>query len=61
MTEDVEYIIRKIIEEYKQCGLIVNIEKTIYLCIDNEHENLNLEDNSIIAVCSNYKYYLLNF
>jgi hypothetical protein len=45
-----EYMIRKLIEKYKQCDLTVNIKKTKYLCIGNEHENLNLKNYSIIAV-----------
>lgn len=54
--EDMEYMVRKLIEEYGKWRLTVNTEKTKYLCIGAEYKNLNLEDNTTITACSSYKY-----
>jgi len=54
--ENMGYVIRQLIGEYKQYGPTVNIEITRYLCIGDEYENLNLENYDIIVVCSNYIY-----
>ncbi|XP_072375789.1 uncharacterized protein [Diabrotica undecimpunctata] len=47
--EDLEYMARKLMEEYKKWGLEVNLQKTQYLCIGGEHtvDDLDLEDGKI--------------
>lgn len=54
--DDIEYMTRKLIEEYKKWGLEVNISKTEYMCIGGTQQNLLLEDGQIIRSCENYKY-----
>jgi len=44
-----EYIMRKLMEEYQGWGLTVNTQKTKYLCIETEIENLILESNRKVA------------
>ena len=51
-----EYMTRKLIEEYKLWGLEVNTKKTEYMCIGEEQMNLILEDEQEIINCSGYKY-----
>lgn len=56
--EDLEYMTRKLIEEYSKWGLSMNIDKTEYLCIgtDLNDTDLNLNDNKTIRTSSKYKY-----
>lgn len=35
-TEDMDYMMRQLLEEYKKWVLAVNIEKTKYLCVRAE-------------------------
>lgn len=55
--EDLEYMTRKIKEEYEKWWLIVsiNISKIKYLCIGPE-TNMKLENKEEITACSVYKY-----
>jgi len=41
--EDLEYMTRKLKETYKKWGLDMNLNKTIYLCIEETHSNLKLK------------------
>lgn len=52
--EDLEYMARKLKEEYENWGLQINPDKTKYLCIGEETTNLDLENNEIIKVCEEY-------
>lgn len=54
--EDVNYMIRKLIEEYQKWGLEINIEKTEYMCIGGEQHNLILRNGQLIKCCKKYKY-----
>ncbi|XP_072378004.1 uncharacterized protein [Diabrotica undecimpunctata] len=47
--EDLEYMARKLMEEYKKCSLEVNLQKTQYLCIGGENtaDHLDLEEGKI--------------
>jgi len=54
--EDLEYMTRKLIEEYNKWGLDVNLEKTRYMCIGGVQQDLILEDGQIIKNCKDYKY-----
>lgn len=54
--DDLEYMSRKIKEEYEKAGLNMNLNKTKYLCIGNETTDLELENNEQIKTCDSYKY-----
>lgn len=56
--EDLEYMTRKIKEEYKRWWLIVsiNISKIKYLCIGGLETNMKLENKEEITACSVHKY-----
>ena len=54
--DDMEYMVRKIIEEYAKWGLTVNTEKTKYLPIGANTENLILDNNMEIRACEDYRY-----
>ncbi|XP_030746803.1 uncharacterized protein LOC115875475 [Sitophilus oryzae] len=55
--EDLEYMTRKLIEEYHKWGLEVNLNKTEYMCIGGEQQNLILEQQQQeIKHCQKYKY-----
>lgn len=54
--EDLEYMTRKLIEEYNNWGLEVNIKKTKYLSIGAPQSHLNLNDGQQIERCEEYKY-----
>lgn len=53
--DDLEYMARKLREEYKQWGLEINLRKTKYLPIGAELTNIQLENEEIEA-CSEYAY-----
>ena len=53
--EDLEYMLRKLIEEYEEWGLEVNSEKTQYLAIGREGRDLNKNGKKIRNV-DEYKY-----
>ncbi|XP_072392123.1 uncharacterized protein [Diabrotica undecimpunctata] len=53
---DLEYMARKLKEEYDQWGLEINVEKTKYLPIGGELSNIELENNEQITSCSEYTY-----
>lgn len=55
--EDLEYMTRKLKEEYEKWGLTMNLQKTQYLCVGaDQQENLMLEHGDEITVCNDYKY-----
>lgn len=54
--EDLEYMTRKLREEYEKAGLYINIDKTKYLCIGEHTNNMQLDNNDTIEGCDNYKY-----
>ncbi|XP_060530458.1 uncharacterized protein LOC132704465 [Cylas formicarius] len=54
--DDVEYMTRNLIEEYKKWGLEVNLPKTKYMCIGGAQRDLLLEDGQTIKTCEPYKY-----
>ncbi|XP_072375573.1 uncharacterized protein [Diabrotica undecimpunctata] len=45
--ENLKYMARKLMEEYKKWGLEVNLQKTQYLCIGGENTADDLEDEKI--------------
>ncbi|XP_046662697.1 uncharacterized protein LOC124355579 [Homalodisca vitripennis] len=54
--EDLEYMTRKLLEEYKKWGLAVNIKKTKYLCIGGQIQDLQLNSGEKISGCEEYIY-----
>ena len=49
--DDMNYMIRKLTEEYKKWKLDININKT-----EGEQRNLTLENGQEIKCCAKYKY-----
>jgi len=54
--DDIEYMTRKLMEEYNKWGLEVNIDKTEYMCIGGQQQDLRLATGHTIKHCSEYKY-----
>lgn len=55
--EDLQYMSKKLIEEYKHWGLEVNLSKTEYMCVGGTQQDLILEEqHQIIKHCNKYKY-----
>ncbi|KAH1002379.1 hypothetical protein HUJ04_008467 [Dendroctonus ponderosae] len=54
--DDLEYMTRTLIEEYKKCGLEVNIKKAAYMCIGGIKQDLVLKMGQQIKSCDEYKY-----
>lgn len=56
--EDLEYMTRKLLKEYQQWRLTVNVNKTEYMCseMDVFGVNLVLENGTTIEICDNFKY-----
>lgn len=54
--EDINYMTRKLVEEYAEWGLEVNLDKTEYMCIGGEHRDLIIENGQRIKQCKEYKY-----
>lgn len=54
--EDLEYMTRKLTEEYDKWGLQVNVKKTEYMCVGGEQRNLLLEQQEQIKHTRKYKY-----
>lgn len=60
-NEDLTYMTRKLKETYDEWGLTMNIQKTRYLSIGTESQNLQLNDSDIIKACEEYKYLGITF
>lgn len=58
--DDLEYMARKLQEEYRKWGLELNTQKTKYLAIGAEPTNIEL-DTEEIATCSEYTYLGIDF
>ena len=55
--EDMEYMLRKLLEEYEKWGLKVNLDKTFYMGCGNKTEDLILEDQKgFIKGCEEFDY-----
>jgi len=52
--DDIEYMIRKLIEKYKKWGLTVSTQKTKYLYIGAKAKNLVIEGNKEVRTCKKY-------
>jgi len=58
--EDIEYMMRKLMEEYEGWDLTIYLKETKYLCIGTETENLIMEDNREVEICKEHDYKELN-
>ena len=47
---------RKLKETYEKWGLVMNLNKTTYLCIGEKHSNLESDKDNEIELCQEYKY-----
>lgn len=54
--DDLNFMMRKLISEYKSWGLGVNINKTVYLCGGAQKKVLAIEDRTTIEYCHIYSY-----
>ena len=55
--EDLEYMTKKLIDEYELWGLKLNVKKTKYMAIGNTSRDLQLEDGKgIISHVNEYIY-----
>lgn len=54
--DDLNYMARKLVEEYSEWGLDVNFEKTEYMCIGGAQQDLVIADGTLIKNCQKYKY-----
>ena len=54
--DDVEYMTRKLKEQYEEWGLTINLEKTKYICIGERKESLKLEGGEEIKPCTECTY-----
>ncbi|XP_044745745.1 uncharacterized protein LOC123307480 [Coccinella septempunctata] len=54
--EDLEFMSRRLFEEYQNWGLTVNLRKTKYMCVGGEKEKLMVNDDVEIDACDEYIY-----
>ena len=54
--DDMEYMARKLKEEYEKWGLTINLEKTKYICIGEEKETLKFDGGEEIQPCTECTY-----
>src|SRR5215510_8052064 len=54
--DDMEYMARKLREEYEKWGLTINLEKTRYICIGEEKETLKFDGGEEIQPCTECTY-----
>ena len=53
---DMEYMARKLKEEYEEWGLTINLEKTKYICIGEGKESLKFDGGEEIKPCTECTY-----
>ena len=54
--DDMEYMARKLKEEYEKWGLAINLEETKYVCMGAGKETLKFDDGEEIKPCTDYTY-----
>ena len=54
--DDMEYMARKLKEEYEEWGLTISLEETKYICIGEGKESLKLEGGEEIKLCRERTY-----
>ncbi|KAL3275043.1 hypothetical protein HHI36_019815 [Cryptolaemus montrouzieri] len=60
-AEDAEYIMRKLVGEYNNWGLMINFERTKYLCVGNYFNSLELDEGKDISGSREYTYLGVTF
>ena len=55
-VEDIEYMTRKLFEEYEKWGLEVNLKKSEYMCVGGTTSDLLLNNGKTLKACEQYKY-----
>lgn len=55
-SEDIEYMFRKLSEEYSKWGLLINLKKTEYLCVGGTGQDIQLENGDTIKACTEFTY-----
>jgi len=53
---DMEYMARKLKEEYEKWGLAINLQKTKYVCMGAGKETLKFDGGEEIKPCTDYTY-----
>ena len=54
--EDLEYMCRKLQEEYSKWSLTINIAKTKYMSLGNDINRLEMDNGDIITGCTEFGY-----
>jgi len=54
--DDMQYMARKLKEEYEKWGLTINLEKTKYVCLGEGKEILKFEGGEEIKPCTECTY-----
>ena len=54
--EDLEYMCRKLQEEYSKLGITMNIAKTKYMSLGTDTKPLELDNGDIITGCTEFRY-----
>ena len=54
--EDLEYMCRKLQEEYSKWGLTMNIAKTKYMSLGTNINHLEMDNGDIITGCTEFRY-----
>ena len=54
--DDIEYMVRKLREEYEKWGLTINVHKTKYICIGENEESLKFDNGEEITPCTEHIY-----
>ena len=54
--DDAEYMIRKLVEEYRKWGLKVSISKSEKMTFGGDQQSIELEDGQQIKGCEHFKY-----
>jgi len=59
--EDLDYMGRKLQEEYSKWGFTMNIAKTKYMSVGNDTNHLEMENSDIITGCTEFRYLVTIF
>lgn len=54
--DNVNYMFQKLKDKYQKRGLEINMQKTKYICIGGNNEDLVFDDSSVIEACETYDY-----
>ena len=54
--EDLDYMDRKLQEQYSKWGFTINIAKTKYMSVDTDTNHLEMDNGDIITGCTEFRY-----